>query len=146
MAVITTDIVIEDMKREVVLDWLGKPENHLKLLQGAFSEVKEEGPGAYQLVLKTPLKSRTLSYRFSRVDEDHGGRRVHVTLEGKRVGGSLHYSLRTMKPSTHTLVTLHVDYDTGGVLGTVIDHAGLRHPYEEAWKQVLQNLLKALKG
>lgn len=146
MAVITTDVVIEDMKRETVLEWLGNPENHAKLLEGAFAKVTQEGSGKFKLVLSTPIKQRDISYTFLRVDEEHGGRRVHISLEGSRVGGTLHYSLRTMKPSTNTLVTLHIDYNTGGTLGTLIDHAGLRRAYEDAWKKVLQNLHKALKA
>jgi hypothetical protein len=149
MSVITTDIVIEKKSREEVLAWLGVPENHEKMLTGAFDTVKPTGqpagqPGSFDLTLSTPLKKRTLQYRFLRVDEEHGGRRVHVAIEGRRVGGTLHYSLRTMKPTTNTLVTLHIDYDTQGLIGTILDHAGLRRVYEAAWKKVLENLKSAI--
>ncbi len=146
MSVITADIVIEKKSREEVLEWLGVPENHGKLLTGAFDTAKPGGqPGSFDLTLSTPLKKRTLQYRFLRVDEEHGGRRVHVAIEGRRVGGTLHYSLRTMKPTTNTLVTLHIDYDTQGLIGTILDHAGLRRVYEGAWKKVLENLKAAMQ-
>ena len=144
MSVITTDTVIERRSREEVLAWLGDPANHARLLDGAFSGIKIEGPGQFALTLATPLKRRALTYRFLRVDEDHGGRRVHVALEGRRVGGTLHYSLRTMKPTTNTLVTLHVDYDAQGLVGAIVDQAGLRASYEQAWKKVLENLKAAI--
>jgi carbon monoxide dehydrogenase subunit G len=144
MSVITSDVMVEQLGREEVLKWLSDPANHRKILEGAFDGLAELGVGDYELTLKTPIKTRTVQYRFDRVDEEHGGRRVHVGLTGKRLGGTLHYSLRTMKPSTNTLITLHVDYDTGGALGTLLDHAGIRRPYETAWGKVLQNLKQAL--
>lgn len=146
MSVITTDVVIERMNREEVLSWLSKPENHAFLLEGAFGQMQADSPGNYLLTLNSPIKKRKLRYRFARVDADHGGRRVHVELEGRRVGGTLHYSLRTMKPSTDTLVTLHIDYDTEGLLGTILDHAGLRRPYEEAWKRVAANVKRLVEA
>lgn len=144
MSVITTDIVIERRSREEVLAWLGDPANHRQLLEGAFAEVKEEGAGQFSLTLASPIKRRAVAYRFLRVDEDHGGRRVHVSLEGRRVGGTLHFSLRTMKPTTNTLVTLHVDYDAQGLVGALLDQAGLRAAYEAAWRRVLENLKAAI--
>ncbi len=146
MSVITQDVIVDNRSREQVLEWLAKPENHAVLLEGAFEKVQTKSAGDFEAVLVTPLKRRALSYRFLRADEEHGGRRVHVELSGSRIGGSLHYSLRTMKPTTNTLVTLHVDYDTGGLLGTLIDHSGLRRPYEDAWKKVLANLKQAIES
>ncbi len=146
MSVITQDVIVDDRSREQVLEWLATPENHAVLLNGAFENVQTKGRGDFEAVLPTPIKRRALGYRFLRSDEEHGGRRVHVELTGPRIGGTLHYSLRTMKPTTNTLVTLHVDYDTGGLLGTLIDHGGLRRPYEEAWKKVLANLKQAVES
>lgn len=146
MSVITADVVIEKMNREDVLAWLSKPENHGLMLEGVFAGFQADGPGNYLITLKTQVKKRPVRYRFARVDAEHGGRRVLVELEGRRVGGTLHYSLRTMKPSTDTLVTLHVDYDTEGLLGTILDHAGIRRPYEEAWNKVLANLKRLVEA
>ena len=146
MSVITTDILVENKTREEVLSFLSNPENHERILQGAFDGCTKKGAGHFELTLKTPLKTRVVEYRFLRVDEEHGGRRVHVELTGRRIGGTLHYSLRTMKPSTNTLVTLHIDYDTGGAIGTLMDHAGIRKPYETAWNKVIQNVKNAVVG
>jgi hypothetical protein len=81
-----------------------------------------------------------MTYRFERVDEEHGGRRVHVALGGRRTTGTLHYSLRTMKPSTNTLVTLHVDLQSGGFLGQLAEMAGLRERLEKGFRVILENV------
>jgi hypothetical protein len=53
------------------------------------------------------------------------------------------YSLRTMKPSTNTLVTLHLDYDAGGLLGELVNRAGLMAGIEAGMKKVLENLARS---
>lgn len=140
MSVITTDILVEGVRRDDVLGWLSLPENHSRILQGAFDGVVGNGPRAWTVTLKVPPRGREMSYVFDHVDEEHGGRRVHVRLGGRRTTGILHYSLRTMKPAANTLVTAHVDLDTGGLLGQVVELAGLRRRLEDGFAAVLRNV------
>ena len=85
-----------------------------------------------------------MGYRFVSADESHGGRRIIIETTGKRVAGKMHFSLRTMKPSTNTLVTLHLDYNPGGPLGSVINAAGLRTALNDGLIKMLQNLGEVL--
>lgn len=144
MPVLTTDVLVEGHRRDDVLDWLAQPAHHGTLLRGAFHGVEEHAPGHYTLVLRVGPLPRRIGYRFDRVDAEHGGRRVLVTTRGGRVDGRLHYSLRTVKPSTNTMVTLHLDYDTGGPLGFVVEQLGLRAALESGTRTMLQNLARAL--
>jgi carbon monoxide dehydrogenase subunit G len=144
MAVITTDILIEGIRRDDVLDWLGARENHARMLEGAFDGMKQTAPGEFELTLKTGPLPRTLAYTFDHVDNEHGGRRVHVKTAGRRLDGNIHYSLRTMKPALNTLVTLHADYDTGGPLGGFIDSAMIRKRLEDGFKKILENLQREI--
>lgn len=144
MAVITTDILIEGVRRDEVLDWLAKPDNHDRFLAGTFDEVKRTSERTWDLTLQVAPKARSLTYEIDGVDDSHGGRRLLCHTTGKRTAGKLHYSLRTMKPSSNTLVTLHSDYDPGGPIGLLIDSAGLRAGLEERWKKVLFNLQREL--
>jgi carbon monoxide dehydrogenase subunit G len=144
MSVMTTDILVEGKRRDDVLAWLADPAHHDQLVEGAFDGVKRNGPGDYVLTLRVAPKAREMTYRFSRVDEDHGGRRVHVELGGRRTTGKLHYSLRTTKPSTNTMVTLHVDLDGHGILDRLVQAAGLRERLEEGLRKMLENLQRAV--
>lgn len=144
MAVITTDILIEGIRRDDVLEWIGDRANHVRMLEGAFDGMKVKAPGEFELTLKTSPLPRTLTYSFDHVDNEHGGRRVHVKTAGRRLEGKIHYSLRTMKPALNTLVTLHADYDTGGPLGGLIDTAILRKRLEAGFKVVLENLQREI--
>ena len=144
MAVITTDRLIEGMRRDDVFEWLGDPANHGTILQGAFEGVRETATGEFELTLDTPPRRRVLTYTFEAKDDSHGGRRVLVRTGGKRTRGKLHYSLRTMKPSTNTLLTVHMDYDPGAVLGLILDAATLRGALEQALVQVLENVDRSL--
>ncbi|MDP2305922.1 MAG: hypothetical protein Q8P18_07820 [Pseudomonadota bacterium] len=144
MAVITTDILIEGIRRDDVLEWLGNRDNHVRMLEGAFDAMKVKAPGEFELTLKTGPLPRTLSYTFDHVDNEHGGRRVHVKTAGRRLDGAIHYSLRTMKPALNTLVTLHADYDTGGILGGLIDTTLLRKRLEAGFKKILENLQREI--
>ncbi len=147
MSVITNDILIESQSRDEVLAWLGRPENHRILLEGAFEDVKELAPGDYTAVVRAPIRPKELTYTFDRVDEEHGGRRVHVKLGGRRTRGVLHYSLRTTKPSTDTLVTLHMDFKPGEpVIGMIAELAGLRDRLDASTRRMLENLKAALKA
>ncbi len=144
MAVITTDILIEGIRRDDVLEWLAVKAHHTRMVEGAFDAMKMLAPGDYELSLKTGLLPRTLRYTFDHVDNEHGGRRVHVKTAGRRLDGQIHYSLRTMKPALNTLVTLHADYDTGGPLGGFIDSALLRTRLEAGFKKILENLQREI--
>ncbi|MFT5685743.1 MAG: hypothetical protein ACI8RZ_006697 [Myxococcota bacterium] len=146
MAVITTDILIEGFRRESVFDWLGNPANHPRLLNGAFDKVVDKGGDAYDLHFKASPKNRVMGYQFASKDSSHSGRRVLVTTSGKRTKGKLHYSLRTMKPSTNTLVTLHMDYNPGPLLGQLLDSAGLRGALEERLKAILVSLSREMRA
>ncbi len=140
MSVLTTDILLENIKRDDALHWLSEPAHHQKLLEGAFDGLKADGPQAYTVTLKTPPRTREMTYTFDHVDEEHGGRRVHVRLGGKRTTGKLHYSLRTMKPAGNTLVTLHADIEGGGLLGMIAEWAGMRERLDRGFKAMLDNL------
>jgi len=144
MSVLTTDLLIEGVRRDDVLAWLSEPAHHARILEGAWDGCVQTGPGAFTLTLKTGPRSREMTYRFERVDEEHGGRRVHVTLGGRRTNGKLHFSLRTMKPAANTLVTLHADLDNGGLLGMVAEWAGLRVRLDQGFRAMLENTRKAL--
>lgn len=144
MAVITVDTTVEGMKRNDVLEWLGVPDNHDRILQGAFDAVERSGDSQWKLTLSTFPKKRELEYTFDRVDTSHAGRRVLCQVGGKRTRGKLHYSLRTPRASRNTLVTLHYDYDPGAALGALLDQAGLRTALDQAWNKVLTNLLREI--
>lgn len=146
MAVITRDVLIRGMKRDDVLAWLGEPANHARILDGAFAAVDPEGANTWKVVLACQDKTRSFTYRFDRIDDSHGGRRVLCSTHGKRVQGKLHYSLRTMKPSTNTMITLHADYEPGGMLGRAIDSMSVRPALEQAWQKAVDNLERALLG
>jgi hypothetical protein len=87
-----------------------------------------------------------MGYRFESKDSSHSGRRVLVVTTGKRTAGKMHYSLRTMKPSTNTMVTLHMDYAPGSVLGQLLDSAGLRTALEDKLKAILANLEREIQA
>lgn len=146
MAVITTDILLKGFRREAVFDWLGDPANHPRLLSGAFDKVDDKGDGSFELHFKAAPKSRVMGYRFESKDSSHSGRRILVTTTGKRTKGKLHYSLRTMKPSTNTLVTLHMDYSPGALLGQLLDSAGIRASLEERLAAILKNLEREISA
>src|SRR5688572_14918582 len=106
MAVITVDTLVEGTRRDDVFAWLSDPQHHEALVRGGFDEVLAHGAGKYDAVLRMPGRPIGIEYRFRAPDDSHGGRRVFVDLGGRRTKGEMHWSLRTMKPSTNTLVTL----------------------------------------
>lgn len=142
MAVLTTDIMLRGIKRDEVFDWLGDLANQKRIIEGAFDGFLEKGPGHYELTLNTPVKKRTMTYRSAGADDAHAGRRVLVDTTGKRFEGKLHYSLRTLKPSSNTLVTMHMDFNPGGPgpLGDLIFDRFVRKNLEAAFVKVLENL------
>jgi hypothetical protein len=144
MAIVTTDILLEGIRRDSAFAWLSDPGNHRLLVQDAFDGFAEKGPGDFTLTVKSGGRSREMGYRFDRADDSHGGRRVLVDTTGKRFQGHLHYSLRTMKPSSNTLVTLHVDYDPGAVLGALLDRSGMNQRLDACCRRVLENLSRVI--
>jgi hypothetical protein len=144
MAVCTSDILLEGVRRDQVFEWLSDRANHAIILDGAFDDLRALGPGDFDLTVKSQGKARTLEYRYDRPDDSHGGRRILVNTGGKRFGGKLHYSLRTMKPSTNTLVTVHMDYDAGAVIGALLNSAGLNKELEARLAKILANLSRAV--
>ncbi len=140
MAVLTSDILVTGIRRDDAFQWLSDPANHAGILAGAFEQVNATDPEHFELILKTPGKKRTMGYRFLGPDDSHGGRRIRVETTGKRTGGKLNYSLRTMKPSTNTLVTMHLDYEPGGPLGGLVNAIALRTALETAMKTMLENV------
>lgn len=146
MSVYTTDVLVEGIRRDDVLTWLSEPANHKKIVDGSFDGCKELGVGHYELDIHGQPRGRKMSYQFDRVDDEHGGRRIHVKLAGRRVDGKLHYSLRTTKPATNTLVTLHADFPDGGVLGFLSEQIGLRKRLDSGFRIMLDNLAAAIKA
>ncbi len=145
MPVITCDVTLHDVERDAAFAWLREPENHRRLLEGAFSRVESVGAGVFELDLAlTASLSHKLCYEFVRFDEEHGGRRIHIRTLGRRVKGTLRYSLSPATSAAATLVTLHLDYSPGRALGLLVDRLMLRQALEGASNTMLQNLAGAL--
>ena len=121
MTVLTRDILVEGLRRDVVFEWLANFSVHAEFLKAGFPELEILNQDTLSLPFSGGWKSRTLTYRFLQADDKFAGRRIQIETDGKRLKGHLHYSLRTMKPSTDTLVTLHMDYDPGSMLGKVLE-------------------------
>lgn len=145
MSVITLDILIEGIRRDDVLVWLADFENHVSILQNAFPETQKSGDSSLLLPFNAGYKKRTLEYLFQGKDDSHGGRRVLIQTKGKRMTGSLHYSLRTMKPSSNTLITLHMDYDSGSIIGMILKE-DIQAQLESRFKNVLQKIKTVLEN
>jgi hypothetical protein len=145
MPVITTDALIEGIRRDDVLEWLARPEVHGRFLQAGFDSVKPQGTQEFLLTLRMGARSIQMGYRIDRADDSHGGRRVLCTTTGKRTAGKLHFSLRTMKPAKNTMVTLHQDYKAGRLLGPLLDAVGTRRALEKAWKGALEGLISEIR-
>jgi len=144
MSVVTTDILIEGARREEVLDWFGDPDHHDAILQGAFDEVERKDDRTWVLTLKAVPLKRVITYRFEGLDREHRGRRVLCSTSGHRVEGKLNYSLRTPRASKNTMVTLHMDYEPGGLVGRMLDSGGMREGLQKALNRVLANLQREL--
>ena len=142
MAIITVDVLLTGIRRDDAFEWLGDPNNHDALLRDAFDSVTGSG-GHYECQINTPGRKRTMGYEFESKDDSHGGRRIIVKTTGKRTEGRINYSLRTMKPSTNTLVTIRMDYSPGGALGEIINSSGLSAALEAGIRRILDNLERA---
>ena len=118
MAIITQDLLLEGVRRDVAFAWLSQPETHEELLRAFCPDLKKQGKSLH-LLLPTKPRARELVYTFDRADQTHSGHRVIVKTHGKRLDGQLNFSLRTVKPSSNTMVTLRFDYNPGARLGVV---------------------------
>ena len=140
MPVITTDTLLKGVRREEAFVWMSDFSNHINFLSRAFSVQPTSKPEMLNLELSTKLKKRTLGYELLARDNSHGGRRIKIKLSGKRTSGNLNYSLRTMKPSSNTLLTIHLDYSAGNALGVLIAELSLNHALEKSFKQVAEDI------
>ena len=140
MSIVNCDVLIEGVRRDAVFEWLSDPDNHTRFIQGCFDKMEQSGPGEHNLHFHAAPKNRVLGYHFDRPDDSHGGRRILIRTSGKRTSGTLNYSLRTMKPSRNTLVTLTMDYDPGSVLGGFLDRSGIAPALESRFQKVLNQL------
>jgi hypothetical protein len=140
MSVITTDILLEGYRRKQVFEWMSAPENHNRMLVGAFSTVTSSGDNSWDVMVEAKPMARPMGYHFDRADSSHRGRRILCRTSGKRTLGKLNYSLRTPRGTSHTLVTLHADYDPGRFVGRFLDGSGLRTTLEGHYRRLLQTL------
>ena len=145
MAIITVDVLLTGIRRDDAFDWLGDPNNHDALLHDAFDGVTGSG-GRYECQISTPGRKRTMGYQFESKDDSHGGRRIIVKTTGKRTEGRINYSLRTMKPSSNTMVTLHMDYNPGNILGAVINSTSLQQDLEQRLVRCLEQLQQKISS
>ena len=122
MTVLTRDVLVEGLRRDVVFAWLANFSAHAEFLKAGFPDLEVLSQDTLSLPFSGGWKTRVLTYQFLEADDKFAGRRIQIATDGKRRKGHLHFSLRTMKPSTDTLVTLHMDYDPGSVLGKVLEN------------------------
>jgi hypothetical protein len=147
MAIVTVDTLVEGTRRDDVYAWLSDVSHHEKLLKAGFLEVRAgSAPDTWSLTIPVPVRPVVVIYRFRAADDAHGGRRVLVELDGVRTRGELHFSMRTMKPSTNTLVTLHADYQSGRLVGPLIDKFFLEKAMRVGMSQMLEALARALRA
>jgi len=144
MPVITTDVLLKGIKRDEAFEWLSQPSNHGLILKGAFDEVSSKGGNEWEVVMNAPPRPRKMGYIFGKPDDSHSGRRVLCTTTGKRTKGKLHYSLRTMKPNTNTMLTIHMDYNPGGMLGSLVNSSLVQNRLETGLKRMAENARLAM--
>ena len=149
MAVITTDILVEGIRRDEVFAWLSQFERHQSFLKAGFPSLIVKGETELLLPFQAGFKERNLGYIFLGPDDSHGGRRVKLKTTGKRTSGHLNYSLRTMKPSRNTLITLHMDYDPGSILGKALKtniQQSLENHFATVLKEIKVQITKDFEG
>ena len=142
MTVITADILLTNARRDEVFDWLGELSNHPVFLKNVFSSVQEENETTLRVSLNAGFKNRSFSYIFEQKDDGHGGRRIRIKTDGKRSRGTISYSLRTMKPSRNTLLTITWDYSAGSQLGALLNAINIKETYFDALKKLLVEIDK----
>ena len=140
MSIVNCDVLIQGIRRDPIFEWLSDPANHARFVNGSFDQVKQTGTADFDLTYSAPPKTRVLGYRFDRPDDSHGGRRILIQTTGKRTRGTLNYSLRTVKPSRNTLITLTMDYDPGSLLGGFLDRGGISNALESHFKKLLAQM------
>ena len=140
MSVITTDILLTNARRDEVFEWLGSLSNHQTFLEKVFPSIQKTSEDTLSVTLKTGFKKRTFSYIFEKKDDSHGGRRIKIKTKGKRAEGIMNYSLRTMKPSKNTLITITWDYSHGGGLGMLLNPLSLQEDYFDSIKKILKEI------
>ena len=145
MPVLTCDILLENVHRDLLFEELGNIDMHQEVLKKACTSLEKINDNELKLSIKGRFKSRTVGYLLSQKDDDHGGRRIRIETTGKRSQGRLSYSLRTMKPSRNTLITITWDYDPGTGLGLLLDPLSLRETYTVFIKSVLSSLVSYFK-
>lgn len=145
MAVLTRDIIINGYRRDDVFKWMSDFEVHAHFMKAGFPNLVQLDNQTLSLPFFGGYKQRTLIYRFIEADDRHEGRRIKLETDGKRLKGSLHYSLRTVKPSTDTMVTIHMDYDAGSMLGKVLQ-GDLENHLAECFVKALQELKSLLEA
>lgn len=140
MPVMTKDILLEDVRRDDLFEWLGNMENHLSFLNAAAKSVDQKSPNELTLTISSKFKARQVGYILKKKDDEHGGRRIRIETTGKRSSGLLSYSLRTMKPSRNTMLTITWDYKSGSLLGMALEQLSLQESYETFLGAILQNI------
>ena len=140
MPVMTKDILLEDVRRDDLFEWLGNIENHQVFLKSATKGIEQQSNTELTLTISSKFKSRQVGYILKKKDDEHGGRRIRIETTGKRSTGILSYSLRTMKPSRNTMLTITWDYKSGSILGMVLEQLSLQESYETFLLTILQNI------
>ena len=131
------DILVEGVHRNSVLEWFGDPAHHALVLERAFGSLTTVGDRRWSFTLASRPRPREVEWHFVEVDERHGGRRIQVELSGRRTNGFLRFSLRTMKPSSNTLVTLHAEYESGKFFGEMMNRMTIQKAFEKGFRDVL---------
>jgi len=144
--VITNDILIEGIRRDPIMEWLGSSANQARILASAFDQVMQTGDSSWELSFTAGPLSRSMGYELLGADDAHGGRRVRCKTTGRRTAGSLTFSLRSVKPGGNTMVTLHHDYKAGRLLGPMLDMAISREALQQSWQRVLENLRREISA
>ena len=142
MPVMTKDILLEDVRRDDLFEWLGNISNHVSFLKNAAKDVQQQSSKELTITLASKFKSRKVGYILTKKDDEHGGRRIRIQTTGKRSSGLLSYSLRTMKPSRNTMLTITWDYKSGSILGMALEQLSLQESYETFIRSILQHILE----
>ncbi len=144
MPVLTSDILIEGIRRDPIMAWLGEARNQARILEAAFDRVLQTGECTWEVSFTAGPLPRSMGYELLGADDAHGGRRVRCQTSGRRTAGDLTFSLRSVKPAGNTMVTLHHDYQAGRLLGPMLDMAIAREALQASWQRVLENLQREI--